>query len=75
MMQDIDINKEITRIHLASAQIYLRRVELQTQQVIIQNQIQQIEAEMLRLDGELRLVESSRILKTNEVNEIKANAK
>lgn len=39
-----------------SAQIYMRRVELESQKNNILSQIQLCEAEMLRLDGEKRIL-------------------
>lgn len=55
---DLDyFDKEITRIQHSSSQVYLRRIELESQRQIINSQIQQTEAEMLRLDGEMRLAE------------------
>jgi hypothetical protein len=60
----MQLNKLIETNRINSAQIYMRRVELESQKNMILNQISQVESEMLRLDGEMRLLD---LLKSEEL--------
>lgn len=64
----MQLDKLIEKNKFNSSQIYMRRVELESQKNIILNQITQVEAEMLRLDGEMRLLEN---LKRDELESVK----
>jgi hypothetical protein len=60
----MQLDKLIETNRINSAQIYMRRVELESQKNMILNQISQVESEMLRLDGEMRLLD---LLKSEEL--------
>ena len=52
----MDINKLLEENIAKSAKLYLQRQELQATLQMIQSQIQQVEMQMMRLDGEEELL-------------------
>ena len=52
----MDINKLLEENTAKSAKLYLQRQELQATLQMIQSQIQQVEMQMMRLDGEEELL-------------------